>query len=290
MCSPRALRSRFVAVTLFLALLCLVGCPSGGGDVDDDDDITGPEIPDDPEAGTFAAMVLAAEVDGVLANLLMPGGPVECVTTEPAVWMDADADGVPDDRRYTFSLEGCKFTLGNGGWGSTSGRIRIVDPGPAWGFQASLEAYGYWSYLPDNDPPWTVSREHTGTTTLSGSAPAPAFSLDHAVLFRVTGEPDASLSEVWSGTYVPTGAEPFDYTLGAGTMTLSGTSVFSRNNVAIHLSLETVTPLRWEASCDCVWPQGGVIRAHVTAGGPSGYLEITYSDCWRMGVAEFVAS
>jgi hypothetical protein len=287
--APRIHPLRFA--TFVLVVLALGGCPGGDGAIDDDDDdgITGPDIPEDPEAGEYAARALSADLDAILGNLMVPGGPAECVTMS-SPWEDADQDGVPDDLVFTHSLEGCKFTLDAGSWGSTSGTIHVTDAGAAWGFDATLTALARWSHQANDDSPRTFTWAHTGTTHVSGSGTQVGFAVDHDVLFRVTGEPDANLTEDWSGTWVPTGTEPFAYTLAPGTMTLSGTSVFSRNTTSIHLSLETVTPLRWEASCDAIWPQAGVVRAHVTSGGPSGYLEMAWSDCWKVAEVNFFSS
>lgn len=282
------LRLRRIAFT-FVGLLAVAGCSGGGGDLDDDGDITGPDTPDDPEAGAYAALAVASDLDVVLVNLLMPGGPLECVTTTTP-WEDSDQDGVPDDLTYVFSLDGCRYDLEGGSWGSTSGTARIVDPGASWGMDVTLQDYGYWTHLAQEDPPRTLSREHTGTTHLSGSGLDVAFGIDHDVRFEVTGQPDATLAEEWTGTWTPAGADPFAFTLVPGSLTLQGSTRFLRGGVEIRLSLETVTPLRWDAACDAVWPQAGEIRARVESGAPAGYLAITWSGCWRTSTVDFVAS
>jgi hypothetical protein len=255
---------------------------------EDDDDPVGPEIPEDPEAGEFATLALGAELDVVLLNLLLPGAPPECLTVVPSPPVDSDGDGVPDDAVYTFDLQGCRTDLGGGAWVSNAGEIRVTDPGQAWGFDATLDGYGFHSHRVEEGADLTISREHTGTTRLSGSSAAVSFDVDHDILYRVTGEPDATLTEAWSGTFTPSeGAFPFQQV--PGTLTLAGSSTFSRNSVSIQLSVETVTPLRWEATCDSPWPLEGTVRAHVLSGGPAGYLEIRYTGCWNMGEAEFVA-
>ncbi|MGD8276806.1 MAG: hypothetical protein PVH00_02215 [Gemmatimonadota bacterium] len=259
------------------------------GAVDDvDEDIVGPEIPGDSEAGEFATRALVAELDIVALNLLLPGAPTECMTREPEPPADSDADGVPDDARYTFSLEPCKTTFDDGGWVSNAGSIRVTDPGAAFGMNVYNDGYGYWSHYTEDGQPLTAGRVHTGTTQVAGSASAVSFSIDHDILYQVTGESDAMLAVGWTGTFSPSGAEPFPFHLVPGSLTLAGTAAFSRNGVTIALSLETVTPMRWVASCEAPWPVDGLLRAHVVSGGPSGYLEIRYSECWGMGAVEFI--
>lgn len=280
-------RSRLVPILVW-PLLFVAGCGGGDGDAEgDDDDPVGPEIPEDPEAGEFATLALVAELDVVLLNLLLPGAPAECLTVVPSPPADSDGDGVPDDAVYTFDLQGCRTDLGGGAWVSNAGEIRVTDPGQAWGLDASLDAYGYWNHRVEEGAGLTIGREHTGATRVSGSGAAASFLLDHDVLYRVTGEPDATLAEDWSGTFTPSGGA-FPFHLVPGTLTLAGSSTFSRGSVSIRLSLETVTPLRWEATCESPWPLDGTVRAHVTSGGPAGYLEIRYTGCWNMGEAEFV--
>jgi len=107
----------------------------------------------------------------------------------------------------------------------------------------------------------------------------------------VTGEPDATLTMQWSGTFVPDGPDPFSFmAINPGTLTLTGTSAFTRGNTSIVLSLTTPTALRWLSSCDSPWPQNGVVRATVVSGASPGYLEVTYSACWQTGEVDFYGS
>jgi hypothetical protein len=275
-------------VTVFLlAGLFGAACRSGG----DGDDGTGPEVPGDPEAGDFAAMALSEELDGILQQLIMPGGAPGCVTIDPFPFIDSDQDHVPDDVRFTFDLDGCKFTMDAGNWGSISGAIRVTDAGTAFGFDALVQGLTAWYHMADHVPVWTVGRERSGTLHLTGSPAQVAFTIDQGMVLHVTGEPDATLTMKWSGTFVPAGSMPFDFvSVMPGTLTLTGTSMFTRNGSTIELSLTTPTPLRWEDSCDSPWPQSGVVRATVVSGASPGYLEVTYSACWETGEVEFIPS
>jgi hypothetical protein len=265
----------------------LIAACRGGGDGDDG---TGPEVPGDPEAGEFAAMALSAELDNVVQHIILPGGGPGCVTIEPLPFTDSDDDHVPDDVLFTFDLDGCKFTM-DANWGSSSGSVRVTDPGTAFGLDALAQGMTAWLHLADHDPVWTISRARTGTLHVAGSPSQVTFAVDQTMVFSVTGEPDATLTMPWSGTFVPAGPDPFDFMmLNPGTLTLTGTSTFTRTSTSIVLSLTTPTPLQWQSSCDAPWPQSGVVRATVVSGASPGYLEITYSACWQTGEVEFYGS
>jgi hypothetical protein len=274
--------------TAFVLLGLLVAACRGG---EDDDDGIGPEVPGDPEAGEFAAMALVGELDGILQQLILPGGGPGCVTIDPLPFVDSDQDHVPDDVSFTFDLDGCKFMMEEGNWGSTSGSVRVTDPGAAFGLDALVQGMTAWHHMEDHSPPWTVSHERTGTVHIGGSPSEVTFTIDQTMALGVTGEPDATLTMEWSGTFVPDGPAPFDFgTINPGTLTLTGTSTFTRGNTSIVLSLTTPTALRWQSSCEAPWPQSGAVRAAVVSGANAGYLEITYSACWQTGEVEFYGS
>jgi hypothetical protein len=267
----------------------LVAACRGGSDGDDDG--TGPEVPGDPEAGEFAAMALSGELDGILQNFVLPGGAAGCVTINPLPFVDSDHDQVPDDALFAFNVDGCRFTMDAGNWGSTSGSIRITDPGAAFGFDALFQGLTGWMHLADHVPVWTITREHTGTAHGGGSPAQVTLTIDQTMVLEITGEPDATLTMQWSGIFVPAGPTPFNFVLvNPGTLTLTGTSTFTRNSTTIVLSLTTPTPLLWQDSCDAPWPRSGVIRATIVSGASPGYLEITYSACWQTGDVEFIPS
>jgi hypothetical protein len=269
-----------------LAGFMAAACRGGDGD-----DGIGPEVPGDPEAGEFAAMALAGELDGIVQHLVMPGGGPGCVTIDPFPLIDSDHDQVPDDATFTFDLDGCKFTTGGDNWGSTSGSVRVTDPGAAFGLDFLAQAMTVWSHMADHVPVWTISHERTGTAHIGGSAAQPTLTVAQTMVFRVTGEPDATLTMQWSGVFVLAGPMPFNFlSINPGTLTLTGTSTFTRNSTSIVLSLTTPTPLQWQAGCDSPWPQSGNVRANVVSGASPGYLEITYSGCWQSGEAEFIPS
>jgi len=266
----------------FLAAACRGG---------DGDDGTGPEVPGDPEAGQFAAMALGGEIDAVIYHITLPGGAPGCVTVDPLPLTDSDQDQVPDNVLFTFDLDGCRFMMDAGNWGSSSGSVRVTDLGTAFGYDALVQGMTAWTHLADHVPVWTISRERTGTAHIAGSATQVTAAIDQTMVFRITGEPDATLSLQWSATFVPDGTPPFSFLdVNHGTLTLTGASTFTRGSTNIVLALTTPSPLRWQAPCDAPWPQSGVVRATVVSGASPGYLEITYRDCWQTGEVDFIPS
>jgi hypothetical protein len=279
-----------VRATRFLLLGLLAAACRGGGDGDGDDG-TGPEAPGDPEAGKFAAMALSGEIDAIVQHFVLPGGSPQCVTLDPLPFTDSDHDEVPDDLEFTFDLDGCKFTMDAGNWGSSSGSVRVTDPGVAFGLDLVVQGMTAWTHLADHVPVWTISRSRTGTVHVAGSPSQVTLTVDQTMGFSVTGEPDATLTMQWSGTFVPAGPAPFSFVMvNPGSLTLTGTSTFIRGGTTIVLSLATPTPLRWQAPCESPWPQSGVVRATIVSGASPGYLEITYSDCWQTGEVDFFPS
>lgn len=286
----RSRKARLPFFLVALAVMSTVGCGGGGSGLDDDDEeVNGPEIPGDPEAGNVAAVLITSELDRILWSRIIPGGGAGgCVTADPFPWEDSDQDGVPDQVTFTHDLEACKTFLDNGAWVSNSGDIVATDPGEAFGVDISYNTFKFWEYVTQQNPAQTIVASHSGTVHLAGTGTQVSVVLDKNVLYQVTGEPDAAMTEQWSGTFVIDGEGPYGFNGGPGALTLSGPSTFTRNDVTIQFSLETVTPLSWDASCSAPWPSGGVVRAHVVSGGPNGYLEVKYNECWKMGEVEFI--
>jgi hypothetical protein len=236
-------------------------------------------------------MALLGEVDGILQQFILPGGAPGCLTMDPMPFLDSDGDYVPDNLLFTFDLDGCKFMMDAGNWGSMSGSVRITDPGGAFGFDAVVQGMTAWTHLEDHEPVWTISRERTGTIHAAGSAAQVTFTVSQTMAFRVTGEPDATLSMDWAGTFVPDAPSSFDFRgMNPGALTLTGTSTFTRGNAIIVMSLSTPTPLRWQGSCGAPWPQSGSVRGNIVSGASPGYLEITYGACWETGEVEYYPS
>jgi hypothetical protein len=91
--------------------------------------------------------------------LVLPGGAPGCMTISS--FTDSDADGIPDDSDFVYSSSGCQFDIENG-FGTTSGSVRVTDPGAAFGFSAAVDDLAY-----------TMTNRPTATVTFSFSTPVP---------------------------------------------------------------------------------------------------------------------
>jgi len=91
-------------------------------------------------------------------------------------------DQVFDDVSFTFDLE-VQVTMEAGNWGSTSGSVRVTDPGAAFGLDALVQGMTAWHHMEDHSPVWTITRERTGTVHVGGSPSQVSFTVDQTMDF-----------------------------------------------------------------------------------------------------------
>jgi hypothetical protein len=266
------------------ALLLVVAVACKGGD-DDVDDGTGPDLPGDADA--TVADALLSDLMGLGQAFLLPNGP-GCVSASST--LDSDADGISDDVTYQYDPTGCRYDF-DGGYGTISGTLRVVDKGVPFGFDAMMTDLRYTEV--QSSPAQTIQRTLMGTRTLGGTPQDATLSVAVTVAYERTGEVTATMTETWQARFQSTGA---GLVLGPGQvlpqgsdLTVTGTTTWLKPGVVSYgISFETGTPMRWAAGCGCPWPSSGEVRARLTSGGPSGYLRYSFSGCWGDIDVEFV--
>jgi hypothetical protein len=270
---------KYAVLLLGAAFACKAGA------VDDADDGGGPDLPGD--ADETVAEALRMEIANVGPAVLMPGGAPGCLAWSATG--DTDGDGIPDDVLFTFDEAGCRYDF-DGGYGTVAGTKRVVDAGAPFGFDADVTGLRYIEV--QSDPPMTVRRTLSGTHSLRGSALDATLSMAVSVVYERTGEETATLTEAWQARFqAPAPGIVFGMggTLQGVTLTLQGTSSWTKTGVHYQLSLQTVTPMTWAVGCDAPWPSGGSVKATLTSGGPAGYLLYRFTGCWGDADVEFVS-
>jgi hypothetical protein len=228
------------------------------------------------------------------ARLLQPlttGAAVNpCVTaSSPA---DTDGDGVPDDATYTFTAPPCRYTDVRGFTLDVVGQLRVVDPAPETaGFGAVMDATNLRFSLTteDNDRNYSVTRN--GRMTLSGSTTGLELTSELQVLRTFTGLSDAAVEHVWTSRFDPETTLQINQPLPSGSLTVAGSVNWSRGDENFVLTLTTVTPLHYNASCAETgqrFDEGEIVVAG-TYGETPGVVRIAWRECGADPDIEFVA-
>jgi len=263
-------------------------------------DSTDPDADPLPDnAATAVGLTVRDNVEASLdaffpARLLQPfsTGPAvdPCVT--PSSSTETDGDGVPDDATYTFTAPPCRYTEVRGFTLDVVGQLRIVDPAPETpGFGANLSLTDLRFSLSAEDPDKDYSVRRNGIMTLTGSPAGLELATDIQVQRSFTGLLDASAEHVWTVGFDPETSLQINQPLPSGSVTVSGTVGWSRGQESFDLTITTVTPLHYDASCDATGQRfdDGELRVSGTFGETPGSVRIVWGDCGDDPGIEFVA-
>jgi hypothetical protein len=270
--------------------LALSAC--GDSSAPDDD-----PLPDN--AATAVGLTVRDNVEASLdaffpARLLQPfsTGPADDPCVTPSSSAETDGDGVPDDATYTFTAPPCRYTEVRGFSLDVVGQLRIVDPDPVTpGFGANLSLTGLRFSLTAEDTDENYSVIRNGTMTLTGSPARLELATDLQVQRSFTGLSDASAEHVWTVGFDPETSLQINEPLPNGSVTVSGTVGWSRDEESFDLTITTVTPLHYDASCAAIGQRfdDGELRVSGTFGETPGYVRIVWGDCGDDPGIEFVA-
>jgi hypothetical protein len=236
-----------------------------------------------------------ASLDAFLpARLLQPlsTGPADDPCVTPSSSAETDGDGVPDDATYTFTAPPCRYTEVRGFSLDVVGQLRIVDPAPETpGFGANISLTGLRFTLTAEDPDKSYSVIRNGTMILTGSPAGLQLATDLQVQRSFTGLLDASAEHVWTVGFDPETSLQINEPLPNGSVTVSGTVGWSRGNESFDLTITTVTPLHYDASCAATGQRfdDGELRVSGTFGETPGNVRIAWQDCGDDPQIEFVA-
>jgi hypothetical protein len=263
-------------------------------------DSTAPDndpLPDN--AATAVGLTVRDNVEASLdaffpARLLQPfsTGPADDPCVTPSSSAETDGDGVPDDATYTFTAPPCRYTDVRGFSLDVVGQLRIVDPDPetpGFGADISLTALRFSLTADDADKNYSVIRN--GAITLTGSPAGLELATDLQVQRSFTGLPDAAAEHVWTVGFDPETSLQINQPLPNGSVTVSGTVGWSRGNESFDLTITTVTPLHYDASCAATGQRfdDGELRVSGTFGETPGNVRIAWQDCGDDPQIEFVA-
>jgi hypothetical protein len=258
---------------------------------------------DDPlpdNAATAVGLTVRDNVEASLdaffpARLLQPfsTGPADDPCVTPSSSAETDGDGVPDDATYTFTAPPCRYTEVRGFSLDVVGQLRIVDPDPVTpGFGANLSLTGLRFSLTAEDTDENYSVIRNGTMTLTGSPASLELATDLQVQRSFTGLSDASAEHVWTVGFEPETSLQINEPLPNGSVTVSGTVGWSRDEESFDLTITTATPLHYDASCAAIGQRfdDGELRVSGTFGETPGYVRIVWGDCGDDPGIEFVAA
>jgi len=285
MCRP----CRHVLAAGALAI-ALAAC---GDSTDPDND----PLPDN--AATAVGLTVSDNVEASLdaffpRRLLQPfsTGPADDPCVTPSSSIETDGDGVPDDATYIFTAPPCRYTDVRGFTLDVIGQLRVVDPAPetpGFGADISLTALRFSLSAEDTDKNYSVIRN--GTMTLTGGTAGLELTTDLQVQRSFTGLSDALAEHVWTVGFDPETSLQINQPLPDGSVTVSGTVVWNRDNESFDLTITTATPLHYDASCVATGQRfdDGELRVTGTFGETPGYVRIVWADCGDDPGIEFVA-
>lgn len=265
-----------------------------GDSTDPDDD----PLPDN--AATAVGLTVRDNVEASLdaffpSRLLQPfsTGPANDPCVTPSSATDTDGDGVPDDASYTFTAPPCRYTEVRGFTLDVVGQLRIVDPVPdtaGFGANIALTDLRFSLSAEDSDLDYDVRRN--GIMSLTGSPAGLELVTDLQVQRSFTGLSDALAEHRWTVGFDPETTLQINLPLPNGSVTVAGTVGWSRGeNENFELTITTVTPLHYDASCEATGQRfdDGELRVSGTFGETPGSVRIVWEDCGDDPGIEFVA-
>jgi hypothetical protein len=280
---------RYTFVFSALAL----GLGACGDSTDPDDD----PLPDN--AATAVGLTVRDNVEASLdvfypARLLQPlstGAAADpCVPASAPT--DTDGDGVPDEASYTFTAPPCRYTDVRGFSLDVVGQLRIVDPAPETAdFDAVIDFTNLRFSLTAENSDLNYSLTRNGRVTLTGTTAGLELTSELQVLRTFTGLSDAAVENVWAIGFDPEATLQINQPLPSGSVTVAGSVNWTRNDENFNLTVTTITPLHYDASCAETGQRfdAGELAVSGTFGETPGSVRIIWSDCGDDPDIQFVA-
>lgn len=287
--NPRTTRTPLLALGM-IGALALAGCG----------DDTGPSKTEITEGEAFqAGTLISGQVElmvnsftvedianptffapsqpGMAAPPMLSAGP--CPATDDLT--DTDGDGIPDDVTFTYSPVDCSFGDAVSGVIELDGSIRVVDQSPTLvAFTGTMSDF-------------SVNFEEQGgdfvNTTVNGTrgvtvSPSSASLNENLTLDLVASSGGqtlaARLTTNWNADFNTGGTIAADQDLPSGTFTLDGTTTWLFNGESLAFSVDTHTPLAYDAACAAEQRfTSGELRALVEGNDEGAFVRITYTGC-----------
>ncbi len=216
-----------------------------------------------------------------MSLMLSPSRPAllrtRCATVSSTT--DTDGDGVRDNATFTYSLPDCSFTGWRGGTVELTGVISISDPDPAPSFAYLLTYDNFkWQYTaPVGTNSWSATRN--GSRTLTATAAQLSLSNQVSVVRTFPRRGDASVAHNALLVFTPDAGSTLvrGEPLPSGTAVKSGEVTFSRNGTVRSFAINTVTPIRYDATCTAA-PRISAGEIHYELADGS-YVKVLWSAC-----------
>ena len=222
------------------------------------------------------AVAMSLSSTATNGNLLAVGRPL-CATVSATT--DTDGDGIRDNTAFTYALPACSFTNWRGGSVELTGAISISDPDPAPSFAYLLEYDNFrWQYTaPNTADSWSATRN--GSRTLTATSAQLSLSNQVSIVRTFARRADATVAHNTLLVFTPDAGNDLvrGTSLPSGSAVKSGQVTFSRNGNVRTFTVNTVTPLRFDASCT-VAPRISAGEIHYELSDGS-YVKVLWSAC-----------
>lgn len=289
--NPRTARKHFLALGV-IGALALAGCGDDTGPSKTEITTTEAAQAGDMISGQVELMVNSFSVDdiadptfftpsrpGMSAASMISAG----ICPTPGDTTDTDGDEIPDDVTYIFEPLECIFTDSiSGGQLELGGSIRVIDQSPTLvAFTGTLSDF-LFKLTDQNGDFFSMTVNGTRGATISPASASLNENLTADIAVNAAGESIAArLTTNWNADFNATGGTiEADEDLPSGTLTLDGTTSWLFNGESVAFSLDTHTPLVYDAICSDDQPiSSGELRALVEGNDGGAYVQITYTAC-----------
>jgi len=184
-----------------------------------------------------------------------PGAPANtpppvCVTRTPASPANSDGDPVPDSVRLSFN--DCVVNYLAGGSDTVRGTIDVLDPTPSTTDHAWKHIFTDFTRIHTGPLGRQWTWDLNGTRQIIGDSAQLAFtSTNVSTTYTWPNGASANHTRSWSITFTADTAGKIqpDQPLPSGSLSLAGTSTWTRGSNTWNLVASTTTPLHYNATC-----------------------------------------
>jgi len=240
------------------------------------------ELALDALGGADGALSMSLMSSQSSSALLMP----LCATVSSTA--DTDGDGIRDNAAFTYALPACSFTGWRGGSVELTGVISISDPDPAPSFAYLLTYDNFkWQYTaPSGVDSWSATRN--GSRSLTATQSQLSLSNQVSIVRTFARRGDATVAHNTLLVFTPDAGSTLvrGEPLPSGTAVKSGQVTFNRNGTVRSFSVNTITPVRFDASCTAA-PRISAGELHYELSDGS-YVKVLWSGCGQPAVRTWV--
>lgn len=241
----------------------------------------------------------AAETEVATLTIGRPGLPLgfpaiaSCPTASASG--DGDADGIPDDVTYTFANPPCTTTGFFGGTLSVTGQARIQDSSQATSGAYTVSLTNLSWQFTDTAGTLSYTATRNGKRHRSGNDSTITLQVADTVIRakpQITALATLTKQLTWTFTADAPGAIVASQPLPNGTVTVNGTLRWRRRTEDWPLTVATVTPLVYDASCTTTAQRftAGRVTLTGTIAGTPGTLRIDWTQCGKFPTRTFIPS